>query len=157
MMLESNSTSKTSQQQLLITPVGSDYLLSTAKWSYFIAILGFILTIFLFVVGIATFFLSNVANEYSDFQNILLALPFPFLIGGSVYLLLAVLYFIPSYYLFKFSQKIQNGIKENKINETSQGLRYLNRLFSYIGVLSILSIALGVILPLSILIGVFLV
>ena len=144
--MKSEITDKTEVQdpQLIISNETEKYLRSSAKWSYFLAIVGFIFILFLMVIGVTFIGLSSVMNEYSDFQK--LPFPFPFVLIGVLYLLMAILYFFPSYNLLKFGSKIQSGLAEKKQSDIEEGLKNLKRMFTFIGVLTIISIFLSILI-----------
>ncbi len=130
--------------QLSFTPETESYLKTTAKWSFFLAIMGFLLIAFLLIMGITMFGLSKVMNEYSDFKN----LPFqvPYVLIGIFYILIAFIYFLPSYNLLKFGSKIQSGLKQRIQADVDEGLKNLKRLFMFFGVLTIITISLSIML-----------
>lgn len=117
-------------------------LKSAAKWSYFLSIIGFITILLLVVSGITLFALSTVKNEYADFQQ----LPVPFLleIMGVLYLFMGVLYFFPSYNLMKFGSKIKLAFKINDQAALEEGLKNLKRMFTFMGILTLVSITMFV-------------
>lgn len=146
---ESSLNIENGNLQLQLTPEAETNLRSTAKWSFFLAIIGFLFMIFLILIGITMFGLSKVMSEYSDFKN----LPFqvPYVLIGVFYIIIALIYFLPSYHLFKIGSKIQSGLKQRIQSDLDEGLKNLKRLFTFFGVMTIISISLSVIIFLLIL------
>ncbi len=135
---EMTNKSETAMAPLSFTQETESYLKSTARWSYFLSILGFLIVLFFLIVGIVFFFISGISNEYSDFQNI----PFPMFFVGILYLIMAAIYFLPAYNLLKFGSKVLSGLNERNQTDIDEGLKNLKRLFIFYGVLAIISIVL---------------
>jgi hypothetical protein len=148
--MTNENTDKTStvNSPLTFTLDTESYLKSSAKWSYFLAIMGFILILFLVIIGVTLFSLSTVQNEYSDFQNLPFHFPFAFI--GVFYLLLAVLYLFPSFSLMKFGSKIKLAFETNNQSALDDGLKNLKRTFTFFGIMTIISVTLSIIIvPIS--------
>ena len=88
--LTTSSDSQEQPQQLIIDASGKQNLITTAKWSNFIAIVGIVMVVFFALIGIAIMFVSPIADDYQDFQS-LPSLYFTFI--GIFYLIMAVIYF----------------------------------------------------------------
>jgi H+/Cl- antiporter ClcA len=130
--------------KLTITGEIVSYLKTTAKWSFFLAIIGYILILLLVITGITFFVLSSVQKEYSDFQN--LPFPMPFGLIGVLYLIMGILYFFPSYNLMKFGNKIKAAFENNDQTALDEGLKNLKQLFTFFGVMTIVIISAYIIL-----------
>lgn len=120
------------------------YLRSAAKWSFFLAIIGFIIILLQIISGITLFVLSTVQNEYSDFQNLPIHIPFVFL--GVLYLLFAVLCFFPIYNFMTFGNKIKLAFETNDQSALDEGLKDLKRVFKFFGIITIVIISVSIIL-----------
>ncbi|WP_303315508.1 hypothetical protein Q4Q34_14955 [Flavivirga abyssicola] len=96
------------------------YLEETSKWSYFLAILGFVGIGLIVLVGVGMSFYTGL-NEFGADS----AYGLGYSLGaGIVYLLLALIYFFPLLYLFKFSKKMKNALKLN--NNEDFKIAFLN-------------------------------
>ncbi|MDQ6472127.1 hypothetical protein RB619_15860 [Flavobacterium sp. LHD-80] len=112
-----------------------DFLKETAKWAYFLSILGF--------VGIGFFVLIAIfAGAF--FSTMGAAMPGMGAYGGSFgalmsffYLLIAAVYFFPVYYLFKFSSNAKRAFRENDSEALSSSLGYLKSHYKFIGILMV--------------------
>lgn len=131
---------------LRITETAKSYLLEACKWGKFLAIIGFIfigLTIIGSVIGLGN------ASQFNAISS-------GFFVGSAlIRILLVVLYFFPTFYLYKFSEKTKLGLTQGSQNETDEGLGFLKSLFKFIGIYTIvmLGLLLIMILVLSVLIN----
>ena len=112
---------------LQITEQAKSFILETAKWAKFLAIVGFVF-IGLMVLG-ALFMLIAGAS-------------LPGMGGagagvGILYLLMALLYFFPTYYLLIFANKIKVGISQSIQNDVDTGFENLKSMFKFMGILMI--------------------
>lgn len=118
-----------------IDETAKGYLLETARWGKFLAIVGFVA---IGILAIAGLLFSTVFSRLGD----TIGSGMPGAMMFVVYLLIAVLYFFPTYYLFRFSK----GIKPAMINADqgllNEALSYLRKAFRYMGVLTIVIIGL---------------
>lgn len=119
--------------ELKLTPLAEMYLLETAKWGKFISIVGFIF------VGIFVFFavFSNMFFESSVLGSSLLQTLF--------FLLYAVIYFFPLFYLFKFSTKITIAINNRDSLVAEESFENLKSIYKFMGILLIISLGIMVI------------
>lgn len=122
--------------------LAKSYLLSCAKWGKFLAIVGFVGVGFmvlgaLFMIGIgsAPFGAGNIAGG----------------IGAVMYLIMAAVYFFPCLYMYQFSTNMRQGIEANDQVQAEAGLKSLEQMFRFVGILTIVFLS---IYGLMILIGV---
>src|SRR4051812_43436789 len=110
-----------------IDETAKGYLLDTARWSKFLAVLGFVFLGLLLVAG----FFSGVilSNTYSR-----LGATVPSGLLFVVYAVLAVLYFFPTWYLFKFSVRIKPALLTNDQQGFNSALSYLRNAFRFVGI-----------------------
>ncbi len=148
---QSLSTNSESQEQtdrqLIINTDGKQNLTTTAKWSNFLAIVGFVMVAFMALIGVAILLISPVAGDYEDFQ----AFEFiSFSVLGILYIIIGVVYFFPSYFLLLFAKKTRNALKYDSQHNLNEGLSYLKKLAKFVGILTIISLALTLfIIPLA--------
>ncbi|MEY2868127.1 MAG: hypothetical protein RIR01_545 [Bacteroidota bacterium] len=96
--MEEIQTSANSNLQL--TEESKSFLREIAKWAYFLSILGFLGVGFMVILAL---FMGTIFSKLGVFGA-----RFGMMEGGFItviYLLLAVLYFFPVYYLFQFASK----------------------------------------------------
>lgn len=129
-----------SQTRLYIDEISKDNLLATIKWSKFIAIVGYVmLGLFIFlgiIIGLTGFaFLGNATEAYGASE----------MKGASgmmmvIYLLIGLLYFFPTYYLFKFSTLTKQALLYNNQIQFNEALDYQRKMFRFIGILLIVTL-----------------
>lgn len=117
--------------QIEIDQENLDNLDTARKWAMFIAIMGFIFLGLLIIMGI-------IAGTFlSAFSGGKTASGFPEYIALIIFLILAVTYFFPMLYLFRFSKNTAEAVKSFDKNEFSKAIRSLKSYFVYIGILII--------------------
>ena len=123
-----------SSEELIMTPDSIASLDRMIYWAKFLSILGFIGVGFMLIGAISIAFVGN-------------NLMGPGAAGISlIYLVLAVIYFTPMYYLFKFSSHGRRVITQKSQHQTDQGLIYLAAHYKFIGVLAIVLLSLYVLI-----------
>ncbi|WP_370089434.1 DUF5362 family protein [Ekhidna sp.] len=119
------------ENQLKLTSADQANFLETARWGKFLSIVGFVMSGFIVLAGLAMF--------GGAFGGV-----YPGLGGsvGIVYILFSLLYIFPSLYLFRFSTQVRNGIKANDQSECSEAYANMKRLFVFMGILTIVVLSL---------------
>lgn len=121
-----------------------NWLNEAARWARFIAILGFILIGFLIVVGLFIGPILSVLNENMDVESSRTALS-----GGiiaAIYIVLAIVYFFPIYYLFQFSNGFITAYKAENEEKINASFHYLKKHYKFIGIVAIITIAIYLVL-----------
>lgn len=131
---EITNTNAEMEAKLCITPAGNSYLKTSAKWATFLAILGFIGSGIMVFVALLMLIISPISKLSST-----LGLPMSLL--GVVYLLLAIFYFFPAYYLYNFADKTKIALDTNNQDVLDDSLKNLKRMFKFIGIMTIVLIA----------------
>ncbi|MBZ4036615.1 DUF5362 family protein [Flavobacterium sp. 17A] len=132
-------TSAFEKFELQLDSTAKDFLKETAKWAYFLSILGFIGLGFLVLIAIfAGAIFSTVGNS----------MPGMGAYGSSfgammtfAYLLMAALYFFPIYYLYKFSSNAKKAFRDNDSGALTDSFGYLKSHYKFIGVLMVVLLA----------------
>lgn len=133
-------------KEITLTQPARSFLLETSKWAQFFAILGFIFTGF---IVIAALFMGSIMESLNHFSQMIpndVTQDQPNGMIGSgisifitlIYLLMALLYFFPSLYLYRFSSKTKHGIRSNADIEVEEGLKNLKSVFKFWGILTII-------------------
>jgi hypothetical protein len=130
------------------------FLKETAKWAYFLSILGFIgigfMVILALFVGAIFSKLGSLSGGVSPFAGIGTGLI------TTLYLIIALIYFFPVYYLFQFSAKTKKAFKNNDNELLNESFSYLKSHFKYIGVIALIFISLyGFIIILGVFAAIF--
>lgn len=134
--------------ELRIDSASKTFLGEAAKWTNFLAILGYI-WIALFVI-LALFIMTMGASMSSKFSMM------PFGGGafiGAIYLVFALLYFIPINYLYKFSTNMKNALAQNNQASLTNAFEYLKSHYKFIGILAIVIIGLYILILLFAVVG----
>ncbi len=111
-----------------------EFLKEAAKWTKFLSIVGFIAIGLLVVVAL---FFGAIFSSLSGFGDAGLG-------GGFItviYLLVAVLYFFPVYYMYKFSVNMKSALRENDEDTLTKAFEYLKSHYKFIGILTIIMIS----------------
>jgi len=112
---------------------------TTRKWAMFLAIIGFILLGLIIVIGlIAGTFLTafNSGEKSLGIPESLMFVPI---------LLLAVIYFFPVLFLFRFSKHTAHAIQTLDKQELHKAIKNLKICFAYIGIMIIIIFSLYIV------------
>src|SRR5674476_1519967 len=115
------------------------YLNSSRKWAMFLAIIGFIFVGLIIIIGlIAGTFLTafNSGEKGLGIPESLMFIPI---------LLLAVIYFFPVLFLFRFSKHTSHAVQTLDKMEFHKAIKNLKSFFVYIGVLIIIILSLYIV------------
>lgn len=104
---------------------------SISKWAQFLSILGFIGIGFM-VIGALFALMAGNSSSFGRFNG---GMNFTFL--GILYLVMAVIYFFPVYYLFKFAMNMKNAVATNGSNDMNTAFSYLKAHYKFIGIFTI--------------------
>jgi lipid-A-disaccharide synthase-like uncharacterized protein len=123
-------------QELSLTQQALASLKTAANWSMFMAIIGFIGIGFMVIAGIVTLGASSVLEGSTQGS-----FPFPFWILSLLYWVIAILYFFPQLYLFRFSSKMKQALQFNETPTLTESFYNLGKHYKYLGIMTILIIA----------------
>lgn len=129
----------TELEQLVINNKSRNYLIEIRKWTFFLSIIGFVGITFLLVVGVFLIMMNN------EDLNTLYGNQFPFDIGlliSGIYIILAVVYFFPVLYLFKFSRRLKTALATKNDDTLADALEMLKSHYKFLGVFMIIIISL---------------
>lgn len=148
--LEQEQNQQPEQPQLVSIELKEEtlkHLNETRRWGFFLAILGFV------IIGLMAMGGLSVSLIFSKFALAPLAQsPFPTYLFGLIYLVLALVYFFPTLYLFKFSTMTKKGIEEMNSSDIHLAFRNLKSLFRFIGIFTIVIISLYIVILLGVMI-----
>lgn len=122
--------------ELAIDHESLSYLTETARWGKFLAIVGFvtcgliaILSFFIGTIMSSSAFAVYNANGLGAAMGALLTI---------VYLAIALLYFFPCLYLYRFSVRLKAALSGNDQVQLNQALKNQKSLFKFVGILTII-------------------
>lgn len=122
-------------ENLVIDWRSKEFLKETAKWTKFLAILGF--------VGIGLMVLGSLVMLFAP-SSLMSNGDFPF--GGKIFMMLlylafAVLYYFPISYLYQFSENTKKAIVNNDNNAIRDAFEFLKSHYKFMGILTIILLA----------------
>jgi predicted RND superfamily exporter protein len=121
------------RNELVLEIQAEAYLRETGKWAKFLAIVGFISMGFLAIGAIVMFAISGSMGSL---------MPFPMWIIGFVYLLIAVIYCFPIYYLLKFANKAKEALDSRSKQCLTESMGFIKSHYKFVGILTIVMLAL---------------
>ncbi len=127
------------------------YMDDAGKWGKFLAILGFICMALISIAGIAmSIIFSFIPTSATN------AFPFPPFFIGLLYLVMGAVYFFPTLYLYRFSNSIRQSLMFKNQGEFTKAFFNLKAFYRFIGILTIVILALYPILIIGmIIVGMF--
>jgi hypothetical protein len=130
---KSISPSENQKELPLLTPESAAFLLKTAKWGKFLAILGFIVTFFLFLAGILMSFVLGMLPD----EMIPLNMPFSPRVFSVFYIVIAGIYIVPVIFLNSFCNNAIKAIENSSTANLTVSLKNLKNLFVFVGISTI--------------------
>ncbi len=125
----------TENQKLTLTEEAADYLLSTAKWSKFLAILGLIFTALIIILSFFAGAILKALGEYTGYTK---------MANGFltvIYLFVGVLYIYPLIAMLKFSNFAILAVQQNSSEHLTESFRNLKGTYKFVGILTIIGLA----------------
>lgn len=110
------------------------FLKETAKWSNFLAIIGFI---GIGLMVLASFFIGSIFSMIPNYNQ---EIPFPTFFLSGVYLIIALIYFFPVYYLYQFSSKLKKAFAHGDNATLESSFEYLKSHYKFVGIFTIVMI-----------------
>ncbi|WP_159947199.1 DUF5362 family protein [Polaribacter septentrionalilitoris] len=130
----------TQLEQLTLTSASKQFLKETAKWAFFLSIIGFLLIFLMLILAVfANTIFSMVAMQPGIPENI-------GMIMTITYLVLAVIYFFPVYYLMQFANKMKKAIATKNDETLTGSFEMLKSHYKFLGVFTIITISLYILL-----------
>jgi hypothetical protein len=142
------------EQPLIISEESKLYLIQAGKWATFLGIVGFVVTALIMIGVLKT---ANMLTN-TDHQRGPITMMMPFLgvllmVLSVVYVLMAVITFFFSLYLYKFGSYVKEGILYNDAAKTNAAFGKLKSFFKLWGVTTIVVLVLYVLMFLLIIVG----
>lgn len=124
------------EDQLELTERIKNDLLNSAKWGKFLAIIGYIGMGLLAIIGFFMLLKNTAYAGQSPFMNL------PMRFAGIIYLIMAVIYYFPVTYLYRYAEQIKEAVLDTDQDSLSEGFYNLSRLFTFMGILTIIVLVL---------------
>ncbi len=126
------------------------FLKEIAGWTYFLSIIGFIFVGSLVLIAVSA---NSIYNNMAQFSQ---ESPFDVdLFMTAVYVIVALIYFFPILFLFKFSKRLKSALKSKEDEELASALEILKSHYKFIGVFTIIVLSLYALAIIAGLLGVF--
>lgn len=109
------------------------------KWAMFFAILGFIFVGLIIIAGLTA------GTFLSLFNSGQMSTGFPEWIVIAILIFVALIYFFPVLFLFRFSKHTANAIQTLSKEELRKAIRYLRACFVYMGVMTIVVLSIYIV------------
>ncbi|HLO37268.1 MAG TPA: DUF5362 family protein [Lacibacter sp.] len=129
---------ETTMFKLEVEETSTRFLSETAKWAKFLSIVGFVVV---GIIAIAAIFAGTLLSSLPGFGESTAASS---LAGGMsimitvIYLLIALLYFFPCLYTFRFSTKMKKALAENNQELLNSSFENLKSCFKFMGIMTII-------------------
>ncbi|MBX9850725.1 MAG: hypothetical protein K2X86_03095 [Cytophagaceae bacterium] len=115
----------------VLTTEAISHLKTTKGWTKFLSIMGFVFLGFLVIIALSIGVLIQKLPP-----SIARSLPTTML--TIVYLVMALIYFFPVYYLFNFSSSLGRALKSNSSQDMTKAFSSLKSHYKFIGILMII-------------------
>lgn len=144
--MDYNTTSSFDSFEFQIGPTAQGFLREAAKWATFLSILGFIIIAFMVFGGLIMIAAGGMMGSAEGMEGMPSGMgEMAFFSGGvlgTIYLLAALLYFFPVYYLYKFASKLKASFANNNTEELTSAFENLKSHYKFMGILAIITIVL---------------
>lgn len=126
-------------EELKLTNSGRSILSDIAKWTKFLSVLGFIFLGLSVIVILSAGILISVTNSYVQPSA-----AYPYHPGmfqwfyAVIYLIIIAIYFVPLYFLYKFSVNTKNALKKDDTDVLTTAFSFLKKHYMFIGILTII-------------------
>ncbi len=135
------------QNNLTLNELAVDALRVSGKWCMFLAIVGFIFIALMVIGGIGMSFVMNTLpaelpnDPYGqmEMQNPVFAMRSYF---GAIYIVFALIYFFPVYYLFNYAKGINQALQFPSDDTLAKALVNLKSHHKFLGIFTIITISL---------------
>lgn len=115
-----------------ITEKIKNILRETSSWTYFLSVVGFVGIGVLIVLGaLFGFILRNI--PVNPFENVDYSVNY----FSMIYFAVALVYFFPILFLFRFSKKLKSALKTNDNANLTSAFKYLKSHYKYMAILVI--------------------
>lgn len=136
--------------ELHLDESAKDFLKETAKWAYFLSILGYIGIGLIVVIAL---FAGAIFSTLGSTVPGMGAMGASFgVMMGVFYFVIAAIYFFPVYYLNKFGVNAKRAFRENDSEALTNSFEYLKSHYKFIGIFTLsIMILYGLILVFAVL------
>lgn len=117
--------------ELRLNESSKKFLRETSKWAFILAIVGFILIgIFVFIAVFFLIMFNDVGSSINPLHDSGMSVMF----FSGIYIVLAILYFFPILYLYKFSRKMKSALQEKNTEDLTAAFSNLKSHYKFVGI-----------------------
>lgn len=143
--------------ELQVSAAARDYLRVAAKWAMFLSIIGFIF-VGLAVLGGLMFMAMGSAFESAEEMPGMSGGMNPFAMFGGftiglIYFIIAIIYFFPVFYLYKFASKMKAALNANNNDELTSSFESLKSHYKFLGIFTLIFIILYILIIIFAIVG----
>jgi hypothetical protein len=122
---------------LQIDGQSSQFLLETARWAKFLSIVGFVMSALLILFGLSarSIIALMVSSQWGESAGI------ASVFFSIVFVIIALLYFFPCFYLFNFSSKMQLALRTNDQVHLNGSFKNLKSCMRFVGIFTIVMLS----------------
>lgn len=133
--MENPELKSVESEELIISNQTKKYWLEISNWAMFFSILGFIFVGLMVIFGL---FFGSILSLLPDTGN----LPNGFGFVGIIYVIIAVIYLIPVYFLYQFSSKMKDALRNSNTMILTESFKNLKSHFKFVGIMTIIGLVL---------------
>jgi hypothetical protein len=143
---ETGLSAEHEMETLIITEDIRSYIYESAKWSRFLSIVGFILTFFMVIAALSMNSIMSAMSQIPAYSGLA-----KFGSAGLtlLYLMLALVYFYPSFLMYKFAASAKQAVLYGDQASLSLAMSKVKSIFKFWGILTIILISFYVIMILA--------
>lgn len=135
------------ETDLKITNEAYTYLGSIAQWAKFLSIVVFVALGLSVISILSTGVMITTMNAYAVETHDALYTPGVFSWGYATFMLLTlVIYFVPTYFLYKFAQNLKKALVENDTAKLTLSFHFLQRNYKFVGIVTIILLAIFILM-----------
>lgn len=137
---------------LQVSAFAQNFLNECARWGKFLSIVGFILC---GIMAVLAFFIPTLIMNLPPYNSIASGLSSGLAAGMTVlYIVFALLFFFPCFYLYKFSVKMRSSLTDASQENFDNSLQNLKSVFKFYGIVAIVTLSIYALFFLIAMIGV---
>lgn len=123
------------KEELIISNQTKKYWLEISNWAMFFSILGFVFVGLMLLFGLL---FGSIISLLPNADT----LPDGFGFFGIIYVILAVIYLIPIYFLYQFSAKMKDALRNNDTMFLTESFKNLKSHFKFVGIMTLIGLVL---------------
>lgn len=132
----------TFENEMRLNSEALNFIRESAKWCYFLAIIGFVMIAFMLLAAVFMGSIMSMGNAMGGQSNPMLG-PMQGMIS-VVYVVIAVIYFFPIYYLFKYASDMKAALRDRNEDLLTNAFGYLKSHHKFLGIMAIVILSLYV-------------